>query len=191
MKPRSFRTQAHWRAWLEKNHAKVTELTVRLFKVHARDRGIGYREALDEALCYGWIDGIKKSLDADSFTHRFTPRKARSNWSAVNIERAKELIAEGRMCAPGLAAYERRGKTAAAPYSYENRNLTLDAASEKIFRANRKAWEFFQALPPWYRRQNAFHIASAKKEETRAKRLADLIDRCARGITRQPMSRPK
>src|SRR5881394_963144 len=127
--PKSFKTQAAFRAWLEKNHAKVPELIVRMFRVHAKHRGIGYREVLDEALCFGWIDGIKKSYDPDSFTHRMTPRKKKSNWSAVNIKRAKELIAEGKMHAAGLAAFEARDKVAVAPYSFENRHVTLDAAS--------------------------------------------------------------
>ena len=106
---RSFRTREDFRAWLEKNHATENELTIRLFKVHAKDRGIGYREALDEALSFGWIDGVRRGLDDDSFTTRFTPRKKRSNWSAVNIKRAKELEAEGRMNAAGLAAWGKGG----------------------------------------------------------------------------------
>src|SRR4051812_24346336 len=109
MPPRSFKTQASFRQWLEKNHAKVNELELRLFKVHARQRGIGYREALDEALCFGWIDGVRRSLDDDSFTQRYTPRKAKSNWSAVNIKRVRELEADGRMHPAGRAAFERRG----------------------------------------------------------------------------------
>src|SRR5688572_2233581 len=115
----SFRTQKDFRDWLEKHHDSEKELMMRLFKVHARARGIGYREALDEALCYGWIDGVRRSLDEDSFTQRFTPRKKKSNWSAVNIKRVKELRKEGRMCEPGLAAFNARDATAVAPYSFE------------------------------------------------------------------------
>src|SRR3954468_15639715 len=108
--PKSFKTQADFRQWLEENHSSKEELIIRLFRVHAKDRGIGYREMLDEALCFGWIDGIKRSYDSDSFTHRLTPRKKKSNWSAVNIKRVKELIADGKMHPAGLAAYEARDK---------------------------------------------------------------------------------
>src|SRR5881396_1006775 len=131
--PKSFKTQSAFREWLEKHHASKSELLVRMFRVHAKHRGIGYREVLDEALCYGWIDGIKRSYDPDSFTHRLTPRKKKSNWSAVNIKRVKELIAEGKMHPAGLAAYEARDKVAVAPYSFENRNVALDAATVREF----------------------------------------------------------
>jgi uncharacterized protein YdeI (YjbR/CyaY-like superfamily) len=179
--PKSFRTQADYRAWLQRHHATEKEQFLRLYKTHAKDRGIGYREALDEALCFGWIDGVRRSLDDVSFTQRFTPRKAKSNWSAVNIKRVKELEAEGRMCEPGLAAFRARTTTGPAPYSFENRNITFDAAAEKTFRANKRAWKFFEEQAPWYRRTTAFWVMSAKKEETRAKRLAELIARCADG----------
>ena len=180
VKPRSFKTPEDFRSWLEKNHASEKELILRCFKQHARDKGIGYREALDEALCWGWIDGVRKALDEDSFTQRFTPRKAKSNWSVVNIKRAKELIDEGRMCAPGLAAFEARDRTQMSPYSSEAAKMRLDPALEKQFRANRKAWEFFQAQPPGYRRLMVFRIMTGKREETRAKRFADLLKACAR-----------
>jgi uncharacterized protein YdeI (YjbR/CyaY-like superfamily) len=188
---KSFRTTNAFRQWLEKNHAKTKELTIRLFKVHARNRGIGYREALDEALCFGWIDGVRHSLDADSFTQRFTPRKAKSNWSRVNIQRVKELEAEGRMCEPGLAAFRARDTIAVAPYSFENRDVTLDAASAKQLRANKAAWTFFQAQAPWYRRTSAFWVMSAKREETRARRLATLIEKCAQGARVPPLTPSK
>src|SRR5688572_10006189 len=120
---KAFKTQADFRNWLEKNHASEKELVMRLFKVHARDRGIGYREALDEALCYGWIDGVRRALDEDSITQRFTPRQKKSNWSAVNIKRVKELQKEGRMCAPVLAAFNARDATAVSPYSFEAKEM--------------------------------------------------------------------
>ena|SRR5437773_4104357 len=172
---RSFRTREDFRAWLEKNHATENELTIRLFKVHAKDRGIGYREALDEALSFGWIDGVRRGLDDDSFTTRFTPRKKRSNWSAVNIKRAKELEAEGRMHAAGLAAFQKRDATKPAPYSFESPPMTLGAAMERTFRANKPAWEYFQSEAPWYKRTSVFFVMSAKREETRARRLDLLI----------------
>lgn len=181
VKPRAFRTQNDFRKWLETNHAKEIELILRLFKVHAKSKGIGYKEALDEALCFGWIDGVRRGLDEDSFTQRFTPRKKKSNWSAVNIRRAKELIAEGRMRPPGLAAFEARDKTAVAPYSFENRNTELDAAFVKKLKSNKSAWAFFQAQAPWYRRTTVFWVMQAKRDETRAKRFAILLDWCEKG----------
>ena len=179
--PRSFKTEKEFRAWLGKNHATETELIIRLFKVHARDRGIGYREALDEALCYGWIDGVRKALDEDSFTQRFTPRKPKSNWSRVNIRRVEELQKEGRMRPPGLKAFEARDATAIAPYSFEAGAITLTPALERRFRANRKAWSFFQAQPPYAKRVSIFYVMTAKKDETRERRLDHLIERCAQG----------
>jgi uncharacterized protein YdeI (YjbR/CyaY-like superfamily) len=134
-----------------------------------------YREALDEALCHGWIDGVRKSVGADRYTIRFSPRKADSFWSAVNTRRARELVAEGRMAAPGLAAFERRDMTRTAEYSYERKGASFSPAEERLFRANRKAWEFFQAQPPGYRRTCTWFVASAKREETRLRRLERLI----------------
>lgn len=135
--PKAFRTQADFRAWLEKNHATKKELILRCFKTHARHRGIGYRAGLDEALCFGWIDGVRHSLDDDSFTVRFTPRKPKSVWSRENIKRAAELEAEGRMHEAGLAAFHGRDNVAVAPYSFENRGITLDAAAENKLRAKK------------------------------------------------------
>jgi uncharacterized protein YdeI (YjbR/CyaY-like superfamily) len=177
---KAFKTQQDFRNWLEKHHASETELVMRLFKVHARDRGIGYREALDEALCYGWIDGVRRALDEDSYTQRFTPRKKKSNWSAVNIKRVKELRKEGRMRPPGTAAFEARAATSASPYSYAN-EAALDPALRKQLQANRRAWEFFQAQAPYYRRLMVFRIMSARREETRAKRFAQLLQVSAKG----------
>jgi uncharacterized protein YdeI (YjbR/CyaY-like superfamily) len=188
--PKSFRTQKDFRAWLEKNHASTKEMILRLFKVHAKARGIGYREALDEALCFGWIDGVRRGRDADSFTQRFTPRKKKSNWSLVNIKRVRELESEGKMHAAGLAAFNARDKIAVAPYSFENRHVQLDAASAKKFRANKKAWASFQKQPPWYRRTSVFYVMSAKREETRAKRLAYLIERSSKEKSLPQLARP-
>lgn len=180
--PRAFKTQDEFRKWLEKNHASENELMMRLYKVHARDKGIGYREALDEALCFGWIDGVRRALDEDSFTQRFTPRKKKSNWSVVNIKRFNELQKEGRICPPGLMAFEARGATAASPYSYENRDsIKLAPDLEKQLRANKRAWGFFQAQAPSYQRLMIFRVMSAKKEETRVKRFSVLLDYSAKG----------
>lgn len=187
---KSFKTQAEFRAWLEKHHASAMELNLRLFKTRAKHRGMGYRESLDESLCFGWIDGVRRSLDDDSFTQRFSPRKPKSNWSRVNIKRATELEAEGRMRPAGLAAFRARDAAKPAPYSFESKPLELDAASEKKLRANKRAWTFFQAQAPWYRRTTTFWVMSAKREETRARRLATLIAHCAKGTTIPPLTSP-
>ena len=180
-KAKAFKQQADFRRWLEKNHGTEKELMIRLYKVHALHKGIGYRQALDEALCWGWIDGVVRSLDADSFQQRYTPRKAKSNWSLVNIKRMKQLIAEGKAAPPGIAAFERRDKIAAAPYSFENRNITLSPAFMKRLKANPGAWKFFQSEPPGYRRNTVFWVMQAKKEETREKRFRTMLDRMAKG----------
>jgi uncharacterized protein YdeI (YjbR/CyaY-like superfamily) len=191
-KPSTFATQARFRAWLSRNHARESELIVRCFKVHALDRGIGYRQALDEALCFGWIDGVRRSHDADSFTQRFTPRRAKSYWSSVNIKRYKELLAEGRVRAPGVAAYEARvDRGGASPYSFEGRAVELAPAFVRRLRANPAAWSFYSAQPPSYRRLTAHWVMSAKREETRVRRLATLIADSARGRRIGPLERPE
>jgi len=177
---KAFKTQADFRRWLRKNHASKTELKLRLYKVHALHKGIGYKQALEEALCWGWIDGVVRSLDADSFEQRYSPRKTKSNWSRVNIARMKQLIAAGKAARPGIAAFERRDRIAAAPYSFENRHITLSPAFRKRLEANRKAWKFFQSEPPGYRRITVFWVMSAKKEETREKRFRIMLARMAK-----------
>lgn len=179
MKPKSFETREAFRAWLSKNHASVKELSMRLFKVHAKHHGIGYREALDESLCWGWIDGVRHALDADSFTQRFTPRKAKSYWSKVNIKRYKELLAEGRVAAPGRAAFK-AGSTHPLKYSYEL-DLALSPAILKRFRANAGAWNYFSARPPGYQRVCRRMIMGAVREETRMRRLAMVMSYSERG----------
>ena len=188
-KPRSFRTQADLRAWLEKHHASESELMMRLFKVHARAKGIGYKEALDEALCFGWIDGVRKALDGDSYLQRFTPRRARSNWSSVNIKRVRELDAEGRMHAAGLAAFNARDEGTKPNYSFEHGPKTLGAGIARQVRANRKAWAFWESCPPYYRRVVSFYIMSAKREETRQRRFETVLRYAEKG-ERLPMLTP-
>jgi uncharacterized protein YdeI (YjbR/CyaY-like superfamily) len=178
---KAFKTQADFRKWLKKNHGSRAELVMRLYKVHALHKGIGYRQALEEALCWGWIDGVVRSLDADSFQQRYTPRKTKSNWSRVNIKRMKQLIAAGKVAPSGLAAFERRARIAAAPYSFENRNVTLSPAFMKRLKANAEAWKFFQSEPPGYRRTTMFWVMQAKKAETREKRFRTMLDRMSKG----------
>jgi uncharacterized protein YdeI (YjbR/CyaY-like superfamily) len=177
---RSFRTQKAFRDWLTRNHDKEKELMLLLFKVHAKHRGIGYREALDEALCFGWIDGVLRRVDDDSHLQRFTPRRAKSNWSKVNIKRFKELQAEGRVHPAGLAAFNAwNGK--AAPYSFQSKPEELDAAFIKRLKANKPAWAYYQTLPPYYKRVTSFWIMSAKRPETRAARFATMLKFSALG----------
>jgi uncharacterized protein YdeI (YjbR/CyaY-like superfamily) len=180
VKPRFFKTAAGFRRWLEKNHTQL-ELWVGFYKKSSEKGGVTYKEALDEALCFGWIDGVRKRFDEESFVQRFTPRKAKSYWSAVNIKRAGELIAGGRMHETGRAVFERRDRDATERYSFERRNAKLDSATEKQFRANVKAWAFFQSQAPWYRRVVTHWITSAKRPETRQRRLEILIRDSAAG----------
>ena len=183
---RTFRSAAHFHAWLEKHHAAASELIVRCYKSHARGKGLTYPQALDEALCFGWIDGVRHGLDEDSFSVRFSPRKPKSVWSRVNTRRARELRAAGRMRPPGLAAFE-RGRP--SRYSFESRPAKLDAAYEEKLRRNGRAWASFQSQPPWYRRTTTFWVMSARREETRVRRLLALIDCSARGETIPPLTR--
>src|SRR5512142_1057066 len=171
-----FPTPADFRTWLEEHHATASELLVGFYKTRSGHPSITWPESVDQALCFGWIDGVRKSLDDISYTIRFTPRKARSTWSAVNIKRAKELIEQGLMCPAGLKAFEARSDDNSAIYAYEQRhNPTLPEADEAQFRANSRAWSFFQAQPASYRRTAYWWIISAKKRETQIKRLGQLI----------------
>jgi uncharacterized protein YdeI (YjbR/CyaY-like superfamily) len=177
---RIFSGSAEFRAWLEKNHAKVPELLLGIYNQRAEKSSVTYREALDEALCFGWIDGVRRSVDETTYTVRFTPRKPCSYWSAVNIKRFGELRKMGRLTPAGLAAFENRSQES-GKYSFENRPSSLEPALEKQFRANQEAWKFFSAQAPWYRRTSIFWVMSAKKDETRWKRLATLIKDSAAG----------
>lgn len=177
---KAFRDAAAFRTWLERNHASESELVVKLYKVHAKEKGLRYTDALAEALCFGWIDGVRRGGDDESFSIRFTPRKARSTWSAVNIKRATELEGAGRMHASGLAAFRRRSAEKSGIYAYENRQTELSPVYERELRSNKTAWKFFESRPPWYRRTAIYWVMSAKKEETRERRLASLIQYSAK-----------
>jgi uncharacterized protein YdeI (YjbR/CyaY-like superfamily) len=180
MKPRFFKTPTDFHNWLEKNHDKVSELWVGFHKKASGKPSITYHEALDEALCFGWIDGVRKSLNETSFIQRFTSRKARSVWSVVNTKRAEELKRQGRMKPPGLTAFGARDPNDSAKYSFENRPRQFDEALEKRFKAKPKAWEFFEAQPPGYKRIMTFYVMGAKQEETRIRRLDRLIGESAK-----------
>jgi uncharacterized protein YdeI (YjbR/CyaY-like superfamily) len=181
VKPRYFKSQAEFRRWLEAHHASERELVVGLYKKASGKGGIGYKEAVDEALCFGWIDGIKKRVDEASYTHRFTPRRPGSIWSAINLKRMKELIALGLVSKAGRETFERRDPKKAGLYSFENRPQTFDAVIARAFKANARAWAFFRAQPPGYQKILTFWIMSAKKEETRLRRLDVLVRRSAEG----------
>jgi uncharacterized protein YdeI (YjbR/CyaY-like superfamily) len=182
VEPTFFAEPADFRAWLDENHERESELWVGFHKKATGRPSITWPEAVDEALCFGWIDGIRRSLGDESYTIRFTPRKARSTWSAVNIERANELVAEGRMRPAGFAAFEARSDDRSAIYAYEQRHeAKLAPDDEREFRANERAWEFFQAQPASYRKTALWWVVSAKREETRARRLRTLIEDSANG----------
>lgn len=190
MNPTFFATPSEFRDWLEEHHDHTQELWVGFYKKGSGKPSITWPEAVDEALCFGWIDGVRKRIDDVSYTIRFTPRKARSIWSAVNIKRAMELTNLGLMRPAGLRAFEERTEEKSGIYAYEQKDTaTLDAASEQQFRANRQAWDFFQAQPAGYRRTAIWWVISAKKEETRRKRLATLIEDSKHGRTIAPLTR--
>ena len=180
MEQRDFKTQAEFRAWLVKHHATATELGVVLHRKASGEPSMTWSEAVDQALCFGWIDSVARRLDDTRRVQRFTPRKPRSNWSAVNIKKVGELTAQGLMTAAGLAAFARREEARSAVYSYENRHLAaLDTGREALFRARKKAWDFFVKQPPSYRQTAIYWVMNAKREETRSSRLARLIDASA------------
>lgn len=189
--PIFFETPAAFRAWLQTHHARGSDVWVGFYKRASRRSSITWPESVDEALCFGWIDGIRRSLDEHRYAIRFTPRRPQSTWSAVNIRRAKELIRLGRMQPAGLRAFEARADEKTALSSYEQRKTArLEAADERRFKANAKAWAFFNTQPPWYRRVAVYWVISAKRPETRERRLATLIADSARGRTVPPLTRP-
>jgi uncharacterized protein YdeI (YjbR/CyaY-like superfamily) len=177
LKPTFFRGPEEFRAWLERHHDEADELLVGFYRKGAGTPGITRQEAVDEALCFGWIDGKGNRIDDHRYTIRFTPRRKGSNWSEVNIKRVGELKRLRRMHPAGLTAFKARRKDRSGVYSYEQRHkASLTSAQEKRFRANKKGWAFFQASPPGYRTTSIWWVASAKREETRERRLAILID---------------
>ena len=179
-----------FRAWLEEHHAAETELWVGFYKVGTGRPSITWPESVDEALCFGWIDGLRKKLDEESYVIRFTPRKPSSNWSAKNITRIEELIAEDRVRPAGLAIYAARDPDKSRVYSFERRKAAkLDAEQEARLRANEAAWKFFQSQPPGYRRTAIHWVISAKREATRERRLNTLIEDSAAGRRIAPLRR--
>ena len=190
-KARFFATPAAWRAWLAKNHGSATELLVGFHKKATGTRCISWPESVDGALCFGWIDGVRRKIDENTYSIRFTPRKRGSTWSAVNVRRVQALTEAGLMAPAGLRAFEARTSSRTATYAYEQQrqHATLPPAYEARMRARAGAWEFFQSCPPWYRRTASWWVISARQEATRERRLATLIEDSAGQRTIGPLRR--
>lgn len=182
MTPTFFPTAAAFRRWLQSHHATETELVVGFHKMGSGKPSMTWPESVDEALCFGWIDSVRRSLDADSYTIRFTPRKPRSIWSAVNIAKVEALIAAGRMRPAGMRAWAARTEARSEVYAFERKASALSDEELTRFRARRKAWEFFESQPAGYRRTAMHWVASAKRADTRTKRFAQLVADSAAGL---------
>lgn len=179
--PLFFPTPADLRAWLEANHDRVDEIWIGLYKKATGRPSVTWPEVVDQLLCYGWIDGIRKSRDAESYIHRVTPRRKGSTWSAVNVRRIGQLMEAELVAAPGLAAWEARDPAKVQKETFSERRPVLGDAYEAEFRRQAAAWAFWEKQPPGYRRSVTHWVVSAKKEETRQRRLAKLIALCAAG----------
>jgi uncharacterized protein YdeI (YjbR/CyaY-like superfamily) len=189
-KPHFFPTSADFRKWLEQNHATEMEVAVGFYKRSSGKPSITWPESVDAALCYGWIDGVRHSIDAVSYRIRFTPRKPTSTWSAINVRRVAELTKLGLMRPAGVKAFEARKGDKTGIYAYEQRKTAkLPPQFQKRFRANKKAWDFFQSQPPWYQRTASYRVISAKLETTREKRLAELIRDSEAGLSIKELRR--
>lgn len=184
-----FESPAELRAWFEANHESAADLWVGQHRKRTGRPTVTWAEVVDQCLCFGWIDGVRYSLDEHSFAQRVTPRRKGSNWSAVNIKRFGELDNAGLAHSKGRTAFAAREDSRSATYSYENRGRGLDKEMEAAFRKQAAAWKFFEAQAPWYRRTAAHWVVSAKREETRAKRLRELIEHSRKG-ERIPPLRP-
>jgi uncharacterized protein YdeI (YjbR/CyaY-like superfamily) len=170
-----FKNQNEFRKWLEKNHDKKLEIYVGYYKLNSGKATMTWSESVDQALCFGWIDSVKNTIDHESYQIRFTPRKKSSIWSAVNIAKVEKLKAEGLMHSSGLNIYDLRTEAKSRVYSFENEEQKLSSEYEKLFRKDKKAWEYFQSLTPSYRKSSLNWVMSAKLETTRLKRLNELI----------------
>ena len=181
MQPKFFATPAKLRQWFEKNHDKAQELLVGVYKKDSGRPSITWPESVAEALCFGWIDGIRRTIDEQSYSIRFTPRKPTSVWSSVNMKLAEQLIEKGLMQPAGLKAYEARRENKSGIYAYEQRTAELPEPYLSQVKKNKAAYKFFESQPPGYRKQMSWWIVSAKREETRMSRLAKLIEVSAAG----------
>ncbi len=192
MDPIFFDSPTAFRRWLARHHKTAPELLVGFYKRHTGKPSLTWPQSVDEALCYGWIDGIRRTIDHEGYTIRFTPRRKGSIWSAINLKRVPELVREGRMAPAGLAVFEARDPAKAGLYSFEQRHSArFPPELLRRFRANRKAWAFFETQPPGYRKIATFYVMSAKQEETRLRRLDNLIRDSAAGLRIGPLRRPE
>ena len=191
MKPVFFATPADWREWLEQNGEREDEVLVGFYKRASGEPSITWPESVDVALCFGWIDGVRRSIDSSSYSIRFTPRRRRSIWSKVNVKRAEELIALRLMRPAGMRAFGARQPERSGVYSFEQSEVAFDKSQEQQFKRAKAAWQFFHSQAPWYRRTATYWVISAKREETKAKRLKILIDDSAAGRTIAPLTRRK
>ncbi len=182
MEPHFFKTQDDFREWLDKSHEKETEVLVGFYKTNSGKLSITWPESVDQALCYGWIDGVRRSLGGEAYTIRFTPRKATSIWSAVNIKKMEVLQEKGLMNPAGLAAFEKRKESKSGIYSHEQKEAAiLPHAMEKEFKANKPAWEYFMKQAPSYRKAALHSITTAKQEKTQRSRFEKLLNASAEG----------
>ncbi len=182
MQPKFFKTQKDLRSWFEKNHNTLDEIWIGYYKIATGKQSITWSESVDEAICFGWIDGIRKSINDISYMIRFTPRKPNSNWSAVNIEKVKRLTKLELMKPEGIEAYKRRQEHKSKIYSYEQKVVQLEKSYKVKFKENKKAWQFFnEKLAPSYRKTSIRWVMSARQEKTRIKRLEILIASSAKG----------
>lgn len=175
MKPIFFSKQSDFRKWLEKNHEKESALVVGFYKVESGKESMTWPQSVDEALCFGWIDGVRTSIDADSYQIRFSPRKASSIWSAVNIQKVEELSQKGKMKPAGLLAFSKRKESRSKIYSHEKEEVALSAIFEKQFQSNKKAWTYFEGLANSYKKASINWVMSAKQDAIQIKRLNILI----------------
>jgi len=189
MKPKFFSDPLKFRKWLETNHGLKKELLVGFYKKSSGKQSITWPESVDQALCFGWIDGIRRSIDEISYSIRFTPRKPKSTWSAVNIKKVKGLKKQGLMAPAGLAAFNRKEKGNSKIYSFEQKKTGFNKEYEKLFKQDKVAWKNFQSQPPYYRKAVTHWVMSAKREETRLKRLNALIEDSASGVKIKQMRR--
>ena len=178
-----FKNQEEFRAWLHKNHQSKTSLWVGYFKKHTKLPSMTWSESVDQAICYGWIDGIRKKVNEERYKIRFTPRKTSSHWSAVNLKKIKELTEKNLMQPAGISIFEKRKESNEKNYAYENQSkATLPSHYLEQIKANAKAWAFFENLAPSYKKQSIWWVVSAKQEKTRLKRLNVLIESSEAGL---------
>ena len=184
MTPLFFATQDEFRKWLEANHDKESALIVGFYKVNSGKPSMTWSESVDQALCFGWIDGVKHSIDQDSYQIRFTTRKKNSIWSAVNIKKVEGLIEKGLMQEAGLVSFNHRTEDKSKIYSFENEEVKFSPELEAIFKSNKAAWDYFQSLAPTYRKPSSNWVMYAKQEATRLKRLHELIADSEKGTNK-------